>query len=118
VIIDWPESLSLSANKPELALDLLHMLTNGLPDDRDELVEAYVERDFHRMEQRAHRLHGATRYIGVPLLRVASGALEQQLMHTRKTHTTDSEDAQHLLHDRLQQVLEAIEQLLAHHEAG
>jgi two-component system sensor histidine kinase BarA len=113
VIIDWAESLSLSANKPELALDLLHMLKNGLADDRDELVEAYIERDFHRMEQRAHRLQGATRYIGVPLLRVASGALEQQLMQTRKANTLELEESQYLLHDRLQQVLEAIEQLMA-----
>lgn len=113
LVIDWQESLSLSANKPELALDLLHMLQNGLPDDKDELVEAYVERDFHRMEQRAHRLHGATRYTGVPILREASGALEQRLLQARKANTLRDDEIQQQLHTDLQTVLQAIDQLLA-----
>lgn len=124
-IVDWAESLQLSAQKEALAIDLMHMLRNDLPQDIDELQDAYAAQDWTRLEQRVHRLHGATRYVGVPMLRQASADLEQHLSRIRKnqllrnptdepqTHH-DHSDPHHNTSALLNHLIEAIEQLLRH----
>lgn len=77
--IDWAESLVLSAHKADLARELLTMLLRDLPADQLELAEALQSRDWMRLYQRVHRLHGASRYVGVPELRQLTSQLDQQL---------------------------------------
>lgn len=112
-VVDWPTCLVLSNHKPDLAFDLLHMLLEGLPEDQQELTEALEQQDDARLEQRAHRLHGATRYTGVPILQSCIATLEQHLQQARKQQIDrfDSVYRQQLAQD-LQAVQNAITQLL------
>nr|WP_276583577.1 response regulator [Pseudomonas sp. RIT-PI-S] len=70
-IIDHEEGLRLAAGKEDLAVDMLAMLLAALDDDRQAIHAARQDNDRHALLERIHRLHGATRYCGVPQLRAA-----------------------------------------------
>ncbi|MFC3609521.1 response regulator [Stutzerimonas tarimensis] len=70
-ILDPEESLRLAANKPDLAKDMLGMLLASLDADRIAIDRAREVGDRQALIDRVHRLHGATRYVGVPQLRAA-----------------------------------------------
>lgn len=112
-IVDWKECLILSNHKPDLAFDLLSMLLEGLTEDQQELQAAFEQQDDARLEQRTHRLHGATRYTGVPILREQIAALERHLQQARKQSIAahDSVHRQQLAQN-MRAVQQAIEQLL------
>lgn len=114
LIVDWKECLTLSNHKPDLAFDLLNMLLEGLSADQHELTEAFEQHDDVRLEQRTHRLHGATRYTGVPILRDRIAILEQHLQRARKQQV-DPDDSVHReqLTQSMQAVTQAITDLLA-----
>jgi two-component system sensor histidine kinase BarA len=97
-----------------LAFDLLNMLLEGLSADQHELTEAFEQHDDVRLEQRTHRLHGATRYTGVPILRDRIAILEQHLQRARKQQV-DPDDSVHReqLTQSMQAVTQAITDLLA-----
>ena len=63
--------MRLAAGKADLAADMLSMLLASLEDDRQVIREARSINDRQAMIDRVHRLHGATRYCGVPQLRAA-----------------------------------------------
>jgi two-component system sensor histidine kinase BarA len=50
---------------------MLSMLLAGLPADRQAIRQAREASDRNALIERVHRLHGATRYCGVPQLRAA-----------------------------------------------
>lgn len=104
-ILNWAECLALAANKADLARDLLQMLLNSLPTDMDFLLQHYHTQDYGQLEQRAHRIYGATRYTGVPGLRLATQALEQLLATERRT-PSDDPSAFHL---QLGEAIEAVQ---------
>ncbi len=104
-ILNWAECLALAANKADLARDLLQMLLNSLPTDMDFLLQHYHTQDYGQLEQRAHRMYGATRYTGVPGLRLATQALEQLLATERQT-PSDDPSAFHL---HLGEAIEAVQ---------
>ncbi len=70
-VLDAEEGLRLAAGKADLAADMLSMLLASLEDDRQVIREARLSNDRQAMIDRVHRLHGATRYCGVPQLRAA-----------------------------------------------
>ncbi|MDQ7912240.1 response regulator [Pseudomonas sp. 102515] len=70
-VMDADEGLRLAANKPDLAKDLLSMLLASLAADRQAIRQAREDGDRIALIERVHRLHGATRYCGVPQLRAA-----------------------------------------------
>ena len=70
-ILDHEEGLRLAAGKEDLAVDMLAMLLAGLDEDRRAIQAARDAHDQHALLERIHRLHGATRYCGVPQLRAA-----------------------------------------------
>jgi two-component system sensor histidine kinase BarA len=70
-VLDAEEGLRLAAGKADLAADMLSMLLASLEDDRRVIREARLLNDRQAMVDRVHRLHGATRYCGVPQLRAA-----------------------------------------------
>ncbi len=70
-VLDPEEGLRLAAGKEDLAADMLAMLLASLDDER-KAIQAAREADDHTLTiERVHRLHGATRYCGVPQLRAA-----------------------------------------------
>ncbi|MBK3867897.1 response regulator [Pseudomonas stutzeri] len=70
-ILDEEEGLRLAAGKADLAEDMLGMLLQSLEADRRTIREARQAGDRQLLIERVHRLHGATRYCGVPQLRNA-----------------------------------------------
>jgi len=70
-VLDPEEGLRLAAGKADLAADMLSMLLAGLPADRQTIRQAREAGDRIALIERVHRLHGATRYCGVPQLRAA-----------------------------------------------
>ncbi|WP_313055746.1 response regulator [Pseudomonas lopnurensis] len=70
-VLDEEEGLRLAAGKADLAADMLGMLLHSLQGDRQTIREARQAGDHQALLERVHRLHGATRYCGVPQLRSA-----------------------------------------------
>ncbi|TRX75579.1 response regulator [Pseudomonas mangiferae] len=70
-VLDADEGLRLAAGKPDLAADMLNMLLASLDSDREAIRQARDGEDRVALIERVHRLHGATRYCGVPQLRAA-----------------------------------------------
>ena len=70
-VLDPEEGLRLAAGKADLASDMLGMLLEGLPADRLAIRQARDNDEYNALLERVHRLHGATRYCGVPQLRAA-----------------------------------------------
>ena len=70
-VLDPEEGLRLAAGKADLAADMLSMLLASLDADREAIRLAARSGDRSTLLERIHRLHGATRYCGVPQLRAA-----------------------------------------------
>ncbi|WP_454255843.1 response regulator [Pseudomonas sp. Marseille-Q8238] len=70
-VLDPEEGLRLAAGKADLAADMLSMLLASLDADRQAIQQARDGGDRAALIERVHRLHGATRYCGVPQLRAA-----------------------------------------------
>lgn len=79
-IIDWNDALTRSANKPELAAKLIFMMIDSIEQEKQELVQAWQQRDRANLAQIAHRILGASRYAGVPQLRKTSQDLEDKAL--------------------------------------
>jgi two-component system sensor histidine kinase BarA len=88
-VLDEEEGLRLAAGKADLADDMLGMLLQSLEGDRRTIREARQTGDRQALIERVHRLHGATRYCGVPQLRNACQQSETLL----KQNHPDSEAA-------------------------
>lgn len=70
-VLDPEEGLRLAAGKADLAADMLAMLLASLNADRQAIRQSREANDRLALIERVHRLHGATRYCGVPQLRAA-----------------------------------------------
>ncbi|MBD8491507.1 ATP-binding protein [Pseudomonas syringae] len=79
LVLDHEEGLRLAAGKPDLAADMLAMLLASLDADREAIRAARSATDIQALIERIHRLHGATRYCGVPQLRAACQRAETLL---------------------------------------
>jgi len=78
-VLDHEEGLRLAAGKTDLAADMLAMLLASLEADRQAIHIARDAKDNLALIERVHRLHGATRYCGVPQLRAACQRAETLL---------------------------------------
>jgi two-component system sensor histidine kinase BarA len=88
-VLDHEEGLRLAAGKADLAADMLAMLLASLATDREAIRSAREASDTVALIERVHRLHGATRYCGVPQLRAACQRSETLL----KQDSADSDKA-------------------------
>ncbi|WLQ11509.1 response regulator [Hahella aquimaris] len=77
--VDIRSCVTLAGGKKGLAEELFSMLLENLPEERKSIESAWEQRDRAELLERVHRLHGATRYCGVPLLRNAAAELEGQI---------------------------------------
>jgi len=73
------ESIQLAAGKTDLAEELFSMLLEQLPADLNQVDRFWDGRDLANLLECVHKLHGATRYCGVPELRAAASRLETAL---------------------------------------
>jgi two-component system, NarL family, sensor histidine kinase BarA len=94
-VLDTAEGLRLAAGKADLASDMLNMLLAGLPGDRQAIRQARESGERKALIERVHRLHGATRYCGVPQLRAACQRSETLLKQNDPAaqHALDELDA-------------------------
>ena len=79
LVLDPAEGLRLAAGKADLAADMLNMLLDSLAADQAAIRQARASNDCNALLERIHRLHGATRYCGVPQLRAACQRSESLL---------------------------------------
>lgn len=78
-IFDTEMAIRLAAGKKELAKELFDMLLRSLEREQASIVEAYKNNNHDQLLQNVHRLHGATRYCGVPALQSATACVESTL---------------------------------------
>lgn len=81
MIIDWQAALKQSANKEDLARDMLQMLVDYIP-EVNAIVESALEDEHCDTEQLihyVHKLHGSSSYCGVPRLKSVCAAIEKAL---------------------------------------
>tara|TARA_Y100001956_G_C4127634_1_gene191220 strand:- start:3244 stop:6036 length:2793 start_codon:yes stop_codon:yes gene_type:complete len=81
MIIDWQAALKQSANKEDLAKDMLQMLIDYIP-EVEAIVEGALEDDHFDTEQlihHIHKLHGSSSYCGVPRLKGICATIEKEL---------------------------------------
>ncbi|WAH60078.1 response regulator [Pseudomonas silvicola] len=91
-VLDPEEGLRLAAGKEDLAADMLAMLLASLEDERRAIKAARDAQDHTLTIERVHRLHGATRYCGVPQLRAACQRSETLLKQDDSAATAALDD--------------------------
>jgi two-component system sensor histidine kinase BarA len=73
------ESVQLAAGKADLAEELFSMLLEQLQTDSQRIPELWQNQQLDALLECVHKLHGATRYCGVPELRTAASRFETAL---------------------------------------
>ncbi|MCL6417145.1 ATP-binding protein [Aestuariirhabdus sp. Z084] len=88
-LVDMQEGIKLAGGKSDLAQEMLTMLLENLLSDRQQIERQYQQLELTELLETVHKLHGATRYCGVPLLRDACYNMETALkqQHQDNTHT-------------------------------
>ncbi|MEF1185878.1 response regulator, partial [Vibrio sinaloensis] len=81
MIIDWQAALKQSANKEDLAKDMLQMLVDSIPEVVDIVDNALEEEsiDTELLIHHVHKLHGSSSYCGVPRLKTVCATIEKAL---------------------------------------
>lgn len=78
-IFDANMALKNANYNAELAADLFNMLINTLAVETPLIIQEWEDERFDDLLERVHKIHGGTRYSGVPRLMNALGALESAL---------------------------------------
>jgi two-component system sensor histidine kinase BarA len=77
--LDYARSLKLSAGNESLLKQIFTILQRDIPQQRQQLAEAFAEQDYGRLGALAHKLQGVTCYVSLPRLRRIVVAYQQQL---------------------------------------
>jgi two-component system sensor histidine kinase BarA len=99
--VDIALCIKLAAGKNDLAEELFSMLLEHLVHDQEAIQAFYEDGDHESLLERVHKLHGATRYCGVPELQETAERMETALKQNSASLETRYED-----------LIEAIEQVL------
>ncbi|MFO7786282.1 MAG: response regulator, partial [Halospina sp.] len=78
-VVDPDACLRLANGKADLAEEMLSMLLDHVEEDRTAVETLHNQGDQAALLERVHRLHGATRYTGVPELGDCAAELETRL---------------------------------------
>lgn len=105
-LIDTDECLRLSDGNTELADELLSILKTQLPADQEKMNIAHKANDIETLTEVLHRIHGATCYTGIPILKQQTSSLERDL---RKNNTVD-------LVRKMTAINTTIESFITHHD--
>ena len=77
--VDIKQCLQLTKDRPQLAAEMLNMLLDGLPAQKQSLQEAFQNNDLAEIAAINHLLKGACCYTGTPILKTRVSELELQL---------------------------------------
>jgi len=75
-IYDKETGINLAGGNEQLSDELFQMLVNELPTHRENLLIAKQENNKHDLKKHIHKLHGGTKYCGVPALLKSSANFE------------------------------------------
>lgn len=101
-VVNMEEGLKLANGKADLAKEMLTMLLDNIEQDKLEIEKSYHNQDFDELLSKVHKLHGATRYVGVPKLRSTAHSLESIL----------KKQQQALYQDGMNQLTQALDELI------
>ena len=104
-LIDWTLALKLSANKQDLAEDMLAALIQTLPEVMAHINKWLADKNIPRLLQEIHKLHGTLCYCGLPRLKIIVVQLETELKNNTLLHA----------HTLINQLESEVNQLLAHY---
>ena len=85
-IIDLDLGKSLAGGNEKTARDMLTLLAKSLPEDLENLTQAFALHDDKTLQSVIHRIHGAACYCGTPALKQAA----RQLEHALKTKASQA----------------------------
>lgn len=68
-VFDPKLALHHSNNKLDLAIDMFNLLLEGMAEEISDIMQAWEEEDISALLEYVHKMHGASRYCGVPQLR-------------------------------------------------
>lgn len=108
-VIDWNAALKQAANKEDLAIDMLQMLVDFIPEVA-ELADNILDNGFDDVEQvfhLIHKLHGSCSYCGVPRLKSICATIEKALRAGESLEDIEPELFE--LQDEMEKVLESSE---------
>lgn len=102
-IVNLDESLRLANHSAKLANELFSMLLTSLDQDMESIREQWENEDYTSLLEMVHKVHGATRYCGVPSLRTVLYDLESAIKGNQHELLPDLmrcliEEAQNLQH--------------------
>ncbi len=98
IVIDWSECLELNNNNARQAKRLLRLLGRELDTAKVQIHSCLMDQNWPILKGVIHRMHGACCYSGIPRLRLAAAALEEQL------ETGDNHDTRVLIHKVMQEI--------------
>lgn len=78
-VLDIAIAIEKAGGKSDLAKELFAMLLNELPELKNLMNMAYQANDPQGFWDHTHKIHGSTAYCGVPALRAAAKALENDI---------------------------------------
>ena len=88
-IFDRTEAIELAGGNETLADELFPMLIDDLEKLKKGLLSALEENDLDSLKIHIHKLHGGTKYCGVPELRNAAANFEHMLDHKKINDLSD-----------------------------
>lgn len=77
--VNWQESLKQAMGKEDLAIDILQMLIDSIPQNIMKIEQAMSRQDNENLLKIIHKLHGACCYTGVPQLKKLAQSIETAL---------------------------------------
>ncbi|EDQ01258.1 two-component sensor histidine kinase BarA [Shewanella benthica] len=109
--LNWDLCLTQANNKTDLALDMLQMLVDSLPETRAQLQDCLDNFDEKQMLTTVHKLHGASCYCGVPTTQKLCHEIESRLKQGIGIAKVEPEILELL--DELTKVESAVNQVLS-----
>lgn len=82
LIFDAAYAMRLANNKVDLAIDMFNMLLDSLTDDLQGIESMWKNHQQEPLLQHIHKIHGATRYCGIPCLMNTLEKLETALKNS------------------------------------
>lgn len=92
--INLDEATRILGGNKELALELLTLFIQQLPDVRSKIQHAHQKKDWIALRQILHKLHGAASYCGIGKLRAICFNIENQLKNDSSCKIDEAEMGQ------------------------
>lgn len=114
--LNWELCLTQASQKQDLALEMLKMLSNSIPETVAKIDQALETQDDKFMLTVIHKLHGACCYCGVPITQKLCQQIESELKQGQTAEMLEPEILELL--DELIKVESAIKQVVSQLSSG